>query len=212
MNIEKKWKVACQGAVSSEDDAKQAMNDRKRTAASKKKQSSIFNLQSSILYYHLCPTALGHAGILFQTDPFFLKGVFLPRSRKSDLLERMKEDGPAKPARAKEALVICKEIQAYFEGSPVKTPWELLDLSELTPLQYMVLKAAATVRYGEVRSYGQIAAQVGRPQACRFVGTTLSRNPFPIFIPCHRIVRADGSPGGFSGGTDLKRRMLLLEK
>ena len=187
-------------------------NRRKGTANSTRKQSTINNQQSTILHYHLCTTALGHAGILFQTDPFLLNGVFLPRSRKSDLLERVKEDGPAKPARTKEALIVCKEIQAYFEGNPVKTPWELLDLSGLTPLQCTVLKAVATVRYGEVRSYGQIAAQVGRPQACRFVGTTLSRNPFPIFIPCHRIVRADGSPGGFSGGTDLKRRMLLLEK
>lgn len=176
------------------------------------RKSSIINNQSTVLNYHICTTTLGHAGILFQTDPFLLKGVFLPRSRKSNLLARMKEAGSAKPARIKEALIICKEIQAYFEGVPVKTRWEILDLGGFTPLQRSVLKAAARVPYGKVRSYGQIAAQVGRPQACRFVGTTLARNPFPIFIPCHRIVRADGSPGGFSGGTDLKRRMLLLEK
>jgi methylated-DNA-[protein]-cysteine S-methyltransferase len=141
-----------------------------------------------------------------------VKGFFLPRSRKRDLLEKMKEVGPAKPARTKETLIICQEIKAYFEGSPVRTRWELLELDGFTPLQRSVLKATARVPYGQVRSYGEIAARVGRPKASRFVGTTLSKNPFPIFIPCHRIVRADGSPGGFAGGTDLKQRMLLLEK
>jgi len=198
--------------VSSEDDAKQVMNNRKQTATSKNQQSPIFNLQSSILYYHLCPTAFGDTAMLFQTDPFLVKTVFLPQSQKRTLLERMKKSGPAKPGHTQEVLNMCEEIRTYFEGSPVKTPWKLLALGGLTPLQCSVLKAVASVRYGEVRSYGQIAAQIGRPQACRFVGTTLSRNPFPIFIPCHRIVRADGSPGGFSGGIGLKRRMLLLEK
>jgi methylated-DNA-[protein]-cysteine S-methyltransferase len=188
------------------------MNGRKQTATRRKKQSSIVNCQSSIAYYHLCPTPFGYSAILFQTNPFLLKRIVLPRSRKSDLLKKIREDAPAKPAAAKEALIICKEIQAYFEGNTVKIRWEILDLGGLTPLQRSVLRATAQVPHGEVRSYGQIAAQVGRPRACRFVGTTLSRNPFPIFIPCHRIVRADGSLGGFGAGTDLKRRMLLLEE
>jgi methylated-DNA-[protein]-cysteine S-methyltransferase len=107
---------------------------------------------------------------------------------------------------------MCKDIQAYFRGASIKARWEFLDLSGLTPLQRSVLKAVSSVPHGEVRSYGQVAAQIGHPGACRFVGTTLAKNPFPILIPCHRIVRADGSAGGFYGGTDLKERMLLLEK
>jgi methylated-DNA-[protein]-cysteine S-methyltransferase len=109
-------------------------------------------------------------------------------------------------------LNMCKNIQAYFEGTPIKAPWKFLDLSVLTPLQRSVLEAVASIPHGEIRSYGQVAAQIGRPRACRFVGTTLARNPFPILIPCHRILRADGSLGGFYGGTDLKKRMLLLER
>ncbi len=107
---------------------------------------------------------------------------------------------------------MCRDMKAYFEGTPTGAPWKFLDLGRLTPLQRSVLRAVASVPHGQVRSYGEIAAQVGRPRACRFVGTTLARNPFPIFIPCHRIVRADGSLGGFGGGTELKKRMLLLEK
>jgi len=103
-------------------------------------------------------------------------------------------------------------MKAYFHGALIETPWKSLDLGGLTPLQRSVLRAVASVPHGQVRSYGEIAARVGRPRAFRFVGTTLAQNPFPIFIPCHRIVRADGSLGGFGGGTELKKRMLSLEK
>lgn len=107
---------------------------------------------------------------------------------------------------------MCRSMMAYFEGAPIETPWRFLDLGRLTPLQRLVLEAVAGVPHGQVRSYGEIAAQIGRPRASRFVGTTLGKNPFPVFIPCHRIIRADGSLGGFYGGTDLKKRMLWLEK
>lgn len=165
-----------------------------------------------MISYHLCPTAFGYAAILFQTDPFLVKRIFLPHLRKSVLKKRIQRTGPAKPGHTPVVLNMCKDIRAYFEGAPIKARWKFLDLSRLTPLQRSVLEAAASVPHGEVRSYGQIAAQVGHPRASRFVGTTLARNPFPILIPCHRIIRADGSPGGFYGGTGLKKRMLLLEK
>jgi len=172
----------------------------------------IQNPQSKILYYHICNTAFGYTAILFQTDPFLVKRIFLPHSHKKALKKRIQKAGPAKPGRTPKALEMCKEIQACFEGASIKIPWRFLDLSGLTPLQHSVLEAVASVPHGEIRSYGKIAARIGRPRACRFVGATLAGNPFPIFIPCHRIVRADGSLGGFSGGTDLKKRMLLLEK
>ena len=163
--------------------------------------------------YHICPTAFGYTPILFQSEPFLVKRIFLPHSHKKALIKKqIQRIGPARPGHTPAVLDLCKDIQAYFEGIPIKTPWKVLDLNGLTPLQRSVLEAVATVPHGEVRSYGQIAAQVGHPRACRFVGTTLALNPFPILIPCHRIVRADGSPGGFYGGTDLKKRMLLLEK
>lgn len=174
--------------------------------------SAIQNPKSIIPYYHLCSTAFGYTAILFQTEPFLVKRIFLPHSHKKALKKRIQKTGPAKPGHTRAVLNMCKEIQAYFEEDPIKAPWKFLDISGLTPLQRLVLETVSNVPNGEVRSYGQIAAQVGHPRACRFVGTTLARNPFPILIPCHRIVRADGSPGGFYGGTDLKKRMLLLEK
>ena len=69
----------------------------------------------------------------------------------------------------------------------------------------------STTIYGEVRSYGQLALQVGSPRACRAVGQVMARNPLPLVVPCHRVVGARGGLGGFGGGLELKRRLLTLE-
>lgn len=164
------------------------------------------------MYYYMFPTAFGYAAILFEKEPFLVKRVLLPHSKKSLIKKQILGTGPATAARAREAHNLCQDIQAYFNGSPLEPPWRLLDLSSLTPLQRLALEAVSAVPRGSTQTYGQIAEQIGRPRACRFVGSTLARNPFPVIIPCHRIVRANGSPGGFSGGTELKRRMLALEK
>ncbi len=161
----------------------------------------------------MCGTAFGYAAILFQKDPLLVKRILLPHASKSVLKRRIQGTGPATmPARTGEVLDLCRDIQAYFEGKPISPPWKLLDMSRFTSLQRLVLEAVARVPHGAVRTYAQIAAQIGRARACRFVGTTLARNPFPVLIPCHRIVRVDGSPGEFSGRTELKEQMLDLER
>ena len=68
-----------------------------------------------------------------------------------------------------------------------------------------------TIVGGELKSYKEIAQTVYRPRAYRFVGAALANNPFPILIPCHRVIRSDGSFGRFGGGTDLKRKFIELE-
>ncbi len=165
-----------------------------------------------MIYYHIFPTAFGYAAVVFQTEPLLVKRIFLPHPSKSVVKGRIQDTGPATSAVTGEVLSLCRDIQVYFDGAPITPPLELLDFRGLTPLQRLVLKAVAVVPHGATRTYGQISAQIGRPRACRFVGATLRRNPFPVVIPCHRVVRADGSPGGFSGGTELKKRMLALEK
>ncbi|MBU1182307.1 MAG: MGMT family protein [Proteobacteria bacterium] len=87
-----------------------------------------------------------------------------------------------------------------------------MDYCNLTELERFVLQATSRIPYGETASYKDIAKAVGRPEACRFVGNTLSKNPFPILIPCHRVIKSDGSCGGFGGGRDLKIKMLALEQ
>ncbi len=103
-----------------------------------------------------------------------------------------------------------EELAEYLEGlrSDFTVPF---DLSAVTPFQRSVLEATATIPFGEVRSYRWVAETVGSPKAVRAVGTALGRNPVPIVVPCHRVLRSDGSLGGYALGLDLKSRLLRLE-
>jgi len=93
-------------------------------------------------------------------------------------------------------------------------PKNILDAMRAHPVFYQaVWKACAEIPAGEVRTYGWIAAKIGRPGASRAVGTALGANPFAPIVPCHRVVRADGGMGGYSGrgGVATKRRLLAKE-
>jgi methylated-DNA-[protein]-cysteine S-methyltransferase len=168
-------------------------------------------VENYVTYYHIFPTSFGYAAILFQKEPLLVKRIFLPHPHKGVVQRRIQTPGVA-PAHSQRVFELCKKIQGYFKGQPISPPWGLLDMSQLTPLQRSVLEVVASVPHGAVQTYAQIARQIGRPKAYRFVGTTLARNPLPVVIPCHRIIRADGSLGGFFGGTELKKRMLALER
>ncbi|UCD31652.1 MAG: methylated-DNA--[protein]-cysteine S-methyltransferase [Desulfobacterales bacterium] len=67
------------------------------------------------------------------------------------------------------------------------------------------------IPYGQLKSYKEIAAAIQRPRAYRFVGSTLAINPYPILIPCHRVIRSDSSFGRFGGGAELKRKLIEME-
>lgn len=85
------------------------------------------------------------------------------------------------------------------------------DLTGLTGFQRSVLEVCATIRPGTVRPYGWIAQEVRRSGAARAVGTALARNPIPLLIPCHRVVRSDGSVGSYAFGSAMKRELLERE-
>jgi len=101
-------------------------------------------------------------------------------------------------------------LQRYFAGEMIELPDEL-DLEEATAFERVVLEETRHIPYGEVRSYAWVANRIGKPLACRAVGGAMARNRFPIVVPCHRVVASDGSPGGFSGGLDMKKSLLELE-
>lgn len=104
-----------------------------------------------------------------------------------------------------------KELCAYFAGR-LRTFSAPCDLGGLPPFTRAVLRITAQIPYGEVRSYQWVARRLGNPRATRAVGNALARNPIPIIIPCHRVVRSDGTLGGFALGRDWKRKLLVLEK
>ncbi|UCG84622.1 MAG: methylated-DNA--[protein]-cysteine S-methyltransferase [Dehalococcoidia bacterium] len=101
-------------------------------------------------------------------------------------------------------------LQRYFEGEAVSFP-DKLDLSNTTVFDKAVWDAARAIPYGETRSYAWLAERIGKPRAYRAVGGAMSRNRFPIIVPCHRVTASTGRLGGFGGGLELKRRLLKLE-
>lgn len=100
-------------------------------------------------------------------------------------------------------------MRAYFDGERVA--FELpLDLRG-TEFQRSVWRATHRIPYGRLSSYGRLAAAVGRPRAARAVGNAVGANPLVIVVPCHRVIRSDGSLGGFGGRPSLKRYLLGIE-
>lgn len=102
-----------------------------------------------------------------------------------------------------------RQLREYFAGA--RREFDLPLAPKGTEFQRLVWNALRTIPYGECRSYGAIAAQLGRPKACRAVGMANHRNPIAVIVPCHRVVGADGSLTGYAGGLDKKRFLLTLE-
>jgi methylated-DNA-[protein]-cysteine S-methyltransferase len=105
---------------------------------------------------------------------------------------------------------VKEQLDAYFAGD--LQGFDLpVDLSLATGFTRSVLEATAAIPYGEVRTYGQVAADIGSPKSARAVGGALNRNPVAIIVPCHRVVGSSGGLVGFGGGLDRKEHLLRLE-
>lgn len=101
------------------------------------------------------------------------------------------------------------QLNEYLRGERRK--FELRFGFEGTEFEKMVWNSLLDIPYGEVRTYGQIARQLGRPQAYRAVGRANGLNPISIFVPCHRVIGAGGKLTGYAGGLEVKRKLLALE-
>ena len=110
---------------------------------------------------------------------------------------------PSKPPRALVRVLSRLDSRAASELR--------IDLSGLTEFEQAVLRKALEIPRGEVRPYGWVAREVGRPEAIRAAGSALARNPVPLLIPCHRVVRSDGSAGDYVFGAGAKRELLETE-
>lgn len=106
-----------------------------------------------------------------------------------------------------------ERIVSLLRGEPVTLSSVPLDSSDVSAFQRTVHELTRAIPTGGTRTYGGIAIEIGRPGSARAVGRALGENPFPIIVPCHRVLAADGNTGGFSadGGTRLKRRILEIE-
>jgi methylated-DNA-[protein]-cysteine S-methyltransferase len=105
---------------------------------------------------------------------------------------------------------VRRELDEYFDGKRHVFDVET-DLRGVAAFNREVLTQLSRVRYGELTTYGTLAARVGNPKAARAVGTVMNRNPIPIVLPCHRVVGSTGKLVGYAGGLDVKERLLRLE-
>jgi methylated-DNA-[protein]-cysteine S-methyltransferase len=104
----------------------------------------------------------------------------------------------------------AREIEEYFAGR--RQTFDLpLDLRLATGFRLDVLQHLPTIGYGRTESYAQVATAAGSPRAVRAVGTACATNPLPVVVPCHRVVRSDGSLGEYAGGAAAKRTLLTME-
>jgi methylated-DNA-[protein]-cysteine S-methyltransferase len=104
----------------------------------------------------------------------------------------------------------ARELDEYF--SRQRRVFDLpLDLSLSTGFRQLVQRHLPEIGYGETRTYQQVAELVGNPRAVRAVGTACATNPLPVVVPCHRVLRADGTPGGYVAGPGAKKALLSLE-
>ncbi|HLV05002.1 methylated-DNA--[protein]-cysteine S-methyltransferase [uncultured Georgenia sp.] len=105
----------------------------------------------------------------------------------------------------------ARQLTEYFAGA--RTRFDLpVDLTLTRGFRRTVLEHLRTIEYGHTESYAQVAGHVGSPRAVRAVGTACATNPLPIVVPCHRVLRSDGSLGGYLGGLQAKALLLDLER
>ena len=105
---------------------------------------------------------------------------------------------------------VFRQLDEYFSGT--RRTFDFPCRLHGTPFQQRVWAALRDIPYGETRSYKQLAEAIGQPNACRAVGMANHANPILIVIPCHRVICADGSPGGYAGGAEMKKALLRLEQ
>jgi O-6-methylguanine DNA methyltransferase len=143
------------------------------------------------------------------------RGLFAVRFGVSErvFVADLQRDASRMPVRsAARAGAAARQLGQYLAGR--RETFDLpVDLRAVTSFQREVLLAACQIPRGQVRTYADVARQIGRPKAARAVGQALASNPVPIVVPCHRVLAADGSLRGYTGGGGLrtKRQLLKLE-
>jgi len=169
-------------------------------------------VQSVVLAHTAIPSPFGVVTVAWETDTSsrpLVRRIYLPsdpRPLAPSLGSTLRDTEP--PATVAD---LINRLGRYLAGEVVTFDLDPLDLSSCSAFQQRVLRAEFAIPRGEVSTYGLLAAHIGAPRAARAVGSALARNPFPVVIPCHRAVHADGTLGGFRGGLAMKRSLLEME-
>ncbi|RKN42387.1 methylated-DNA--[protein]-cysteine S-methyltransferase [Streptomyces hoynatensis] len=152
----------------------------------------------------LAATAAGLVSVVFHADARVTRRA----------LVRLEAGLGLRPRRSAEDALLARavrDLDAYFAGELRRFALPL-DWSLVSGFTERVLRElAASVPFGSVVGYRELAERVGEPDAARAVGAAMGANPLPVIVPCHRVVAADGGIGGFGGGLETKRSLLALE-
>ena len=163
--------------------------------------------------FTLFDTAIGRCGIAW--GPRGIAGVQLPEPRDADTRARLSKrcPGAVEGVPPTEVLGAVDDIVALLAGEPRPLDAIALDMHDVPEFHRRVYEVARGIPPGETLSYGEVAARLGAAGAARAVGQALGRNPFPLVVPCHRVLAAGGRLGGFSanGGLATKLRLLSIE-
>lgn len=157
------------------------------------------------VYYRQLSSPLGT--LLLTSDGAALTGLYMGRHAEDEARETMPAAAWKRSDSAFRAAV--EQISAYFEGE--LTRFDLPMHPAGTAFQQRVWQELRRIPYGAAISYAELARRIGRPSASRAVGGANGRNPISIIVPCHRVISADGSLGGYGGGLDRKRWLLAHE-
>jgi methylated-DNA-[protein]-cysteine S-methyltransferase len=148
--------------------------------------------------------------LIVVTDQGVAEISYLSHTSPRDAIREIEQRGILVHERQHAVCEVADQLSQYFDGR-LKTFHVPVDLYGVTDFTKQVLTATNQVPYGAYRTYGEIARAIGSAGASRAVGNALGRNPVPVIIPCHRIVRSDGSMGWYTGGPDIKKKLLDIE-
>jgi methylated-DNA-[protein]-cysteine S-methyltransferase len=159
--------------------------------------------------YRTLPSPIGEL-LLAATEQGLVRVGFAVEGQEVVLAELAERVSPRVLAAPKRLDPVAREIDEYFAGR--RTRFDLpLDLRLASGFRREVILRLPDIGYGHTYTYAQMAAAAGSPKAVRAVGTACAQNPLPIVLPCHRVVRSDGSFGGYRGGPEAKHTLLTME-
>lgn len=165
-------------------------------------------------HFHLFETAIGTCALAWEGER--LIGAQLPEGDEGGARRRLARRFPEAEETEAEGFVAeaVAGIRALFEGEKRDLSHLPLATETVTEFNRKVYEVALSIPPGETLTYGEVAQRIGEPGAARAVGVALGQNPWPIIVPCHRVLAAGGKTGGFSadGGVETKLRILTIEK
>ena len=166
-----------------------------------------------LLFFTVFDTPVGGCALVWGERG--LVGVLLPEANDAATRSRVRRRyaGAQEVAPTPDLQHVIERIRGLLSGGRDDLADIALDLSAVPAFHRRVYELARAIRPGSTRSYGEIAIELGEPHAARAVGQALGANPFPIIVPCHRVLAAGAKAGGFSapGGTRTKLRLLEIE-